>query len=115
MTSICFIATDIDKKFNSEEISTKWKEIADSWAKLEEATKARRERLNKSREQLKSHQDLCIEFARQASAFNSWYENVEENLTDPIRSRSVDEANERISEHETYAKVGFRNVEKLNL
>ena len=93
---------------NSEEISTKWKEIADSWQKLEDATKARRERLNKSREQLKSHQDLCIEFARQASAFNSWYENVEENLTDPIRSRSVDEANERISEHETYAKVGFQ-------
>ena len=77
---------------DSEEITQRWAQVTDAWEKLEAAAKNRREKLNKLREELDAHQDLCIKFSRLASAFNSWYENVEENLTDPIRSRSVDEA-----------------------
>ena len=36
-------------------------------------------------------EELFILFARKASAFNSWLEDVEEDLTDPVRCSSLDE------------------------
>lgn len=30
-------------------------------------------------------------FAKKASAFNSWFENAEEDLTDPVRCNSIEE------------------------
>ena len=35
--------------------------------------------------------DLFLQFAKKASAFNSWYENAEEDLTDPVRCNSLEE------------------------
>ena len=36
-------------------------------------------------------EDLCLLFAKKASEFNSWFENAEEDLTDPVRCNSVDQ------------------------
>lgn len=36
-------------------------------------------------------EDLYLSFAKKASAFNSWFENAEEDLTDPVRCNSLDE------------------------
>ena len=36
-------------------------------------------------------EDLYLTFAKKASAFNSWFENAEEDLTDPVRCNSVEE------------------------
>ena len=36
-------------------------------------------------------EDLFLLFAKKASAFNSWFENAEEDLTDPVRCNSVEE------------------------
>lgn len=36
-------------------------------------------------------EDLYLTFAKRASAFNSWYENAEEDLTDPVRCNSLEE------------------------
>ena len=41
------------------------------------------------------------------------YENVEENLTDPVRSRAVDEAEQRIEEHNAYAAEILAESSKL--
>ena len=34
---------------------------------------------------------MFLLFAKKASAFNSWFENAEEDLTDPVRCNSVEE------------------------
>ena len=36
-------------------------------------------------------EELFLTFAKKASTFNSWYENVEEDLTDSVRCNSVEE------------------------
>ena len=41
------------------------------------------------------------------------YENVEENLTDPVRSRAVDEAEQRIEEHNAYTAEILAESSKL--
>lgn len=38
-----------------------------------------------------SIEELYLSFAKKASAFNSWFENAEEDLTDPVRCNSLDE------------------------
>lgn len=36
-------------------------------------------------------EELYLTFAKKASAFNSWFENAEEDLTDPVRCNSLEE------------------------
>ncbi len=36
-------------------------------------------------------EELYLQFAKKASAFNSWLEDAEEDLTDPVRCSSLDE------------------------
>ena len=36
-------------------------------------------------------EDLFLLFAKKASEFNSWFENAEEDLTDPVRCNSVEQ------------------------
>ena len=36
-------------------------------------------------------EELFLTFAKKACTFNSWYENVEEDLTDSVRCNSVEE------------------------
>ncbi|KXJ20343.1 Spectrin alpha chain, non-erythrocytic 1 [Exaiptasia diaphana] len=61
------------------------------WQELLDASLARKERLIQSQEQYKKVEDLFLLFAKKASAFNSWFENAEEDLTDPVRCNSVEE------------------------
>ena len=51
----------------------------------------RRQRLLRAQEQYREVEDLFLLFAKKASAFNSWFENAEEDLTDPVRCNSVEE------------------------
>ena len=41
--------------------------------------------------QYREVEDLYLMFAKKASTFNSWFENAEEDLTDPVRCNSVEE------------------------
>ena len=45
----------------------------------------------KSQDKYKKVEDMYLLFAKKASAFNSWFENAEEDLTDPVRCNSVEE------------------------
>lgn len=40
---------------------------------------------------------MYLLFAKKASAFNSWFENAEEDLTDPVRCNSVEEIMVKLS------------------
>lgn len=44
-------------------------------------------------------EDLFLLFAKKASAFNSWFENAEEDLTDPVRCNSVEEIRVSFTAH----------------
>ena len=59
-------------------------------------SRSRRQRLLRAQEQYREVEDLFLLFAKKASAFNSWFENAEEDLTDPVRCNSVEEI--RVSE-----------------
>ena len=61
------------------------------WQALLEASAARKEQLLKSQDKYKKVEDMYLLFAKKASAFNSWFENAEEDLTDPVRCNSVEE------------------------
>ncbi|XP_074621265.1 spectrin alpha chain, non-erythrocytic 1-like [Acropora palmata] len=61
------------------------------WEQLLEDSKTRKERLQHAQDQYKKVEDLFLLFAKKASAFNSWFENAEEDLTDPVRCNSVEE------------------------
>lgn len=61
------------------------------WQDLRGASEARRMRLVKFQEQFQQIEDLFLTFAKKASQFNSWFENAEEDLTDPVRCNSIEE------------------------
>nr|CAD7441580.1 unnamed protein product [Timema bartmani] len=42
-------------------------------------------------DQFRQIEELYLTFAKKASAFNSWFENAEEDLTDPVRCNSIEE------------------------
>lgn len=52
---------------------------------------ARKQRLLRMQEQFRQIEELYLTFAKKASAFNSWFENAEEDLTDPVRCNSIEE------------------------
>lgn len=61
------------------------------WQKLLADSNARKQRLLSMQEQFRQIEELYLTFAKKASAFNSWFENAEEDLTDPVRCNSIEE------------------------
>ena len=61
------------------------------WQKLLSDSDARKQRLLLLQEQYRQVEDLYLAFAKKASTFNSWFENAEEDLTDPVRCNSIEE------------------------
>lgn len=61
------------------------------WKKLLTAAEARKQKLNEALQLHQRIEDMFLEFAQKASQFNSWFENAEEDLTDPVRVNSLDE------------------------
>ncbi|XP_044259625.1 spectrin alpha chain isoform X3 [Tribolium madens] len=61
------------------------------WQKLLADSDARKQRLLHMQDQFRQIEDLFLTFAKRASAFNSWFENAEEDLTDPVRCNSIEE------------------------
>ncbi|XP_071821753.1 spectrin alpha chain, non-erythrocytic 1-like isoform X5 [Apostichopus japonicus] len=72
------------------------------WEKLLADSNDRRQRLLRAQEQYQEVEDLFLLFAKKASAFNSWFENAEEDLTDPVRCNSVEEIKALKKAHEAF-------------
>ncbi|XP_060065678.1 spectrin alpha chain-like isoform X1 [Ylistrum balloti] len=72
-------------------IEKRYNDVIDRWQKLLNDSDARKQRLLRLQEQYRQIEDLYLTFAKKASAFNSWFENAEEDLTDPVRCNSVEE------------------------
>ncbi|XP_056289085.1 spectrin alpha chain, non-erythrocytic 1 [Pseudoliparis swirei] len=72
------------------------------WRQLLGDSAARRERLLQAQEHFRKVEDLFLTFAKKASAFNSWFENAEEDLTDPVRCNSLEEIRALREAHEAF-------------
>jgi len=77
----------------SEAINKKYQEVIARWQKLLADSNNRKTRLLQVQDQFRKIEELFLLFAKKASAFNSWFENAEEDMTDPVRCNSVEEIN----------------------
>lgn len=75
----------------SAAIQKRHDDVLTRWQNLRAAADARKYRLLDMQDQFREIEDLYLTFAKKASAFNSWFENAEEDLTDPVRCNSIEE------------------------
>eukprot|EP00794_Sanderia_malayensis_P015984 gene15984-17594_t len=76
--------------------------LLNRWQQLLADSKMRKEQLVDVERQYQKIEDLCLLFAKKASVFSSWYENAEEDLTDPVRCNSVDEIKSLLDAHSAF-------------
>ncbi|VDM96402.1 unnamed protein product [Thelazia callipaeda] len=90
------------------------------WQQLLANSEARRQRLLKMQDQYKQIEELYLTFAKKASAFNSWFENAEEDLTDPVRCNSLEEISALREAHAEFhkslstAEDDFKQLQQLD-
>merc|ERR1712158_33586 len=75
----------------AEAINKKFSVVIARWQKLLADSAGREQRLLQVQDQFRQIEELYLTFAKKASAFNSWFENAEEDMTDPVRCNSVEE------------------------
>lgn len=75
----------------SASINKKYDEVISRWQRLLADSNKRKQRLLQVQEQFRQIEELYLTFAKKASAFNSWFENAEEDMTDPVRCNSIEE------------------------
>lgn len=75
----------------SPSILKRHEDVLARWQKLRSDSEGRKARLLQMQEQFRQIEELYLNFAKKASAFNSWFENAEEDLTDPVRCNSIEE------------------------
>jgi len=90
------------------------------WNNLLNKANERREKLLKLQKHYQMVEDLFLLFAKKASEFNSWFENAEEDLTDPVRCNSVEQIKNLLDAHTTFRdsldqpKANFNELVELD-
>ena len=101
-------------------INSKYDHIIECWNKLRSLSKFRLNKLYEQKNKFKDIDELYLKFAKKASSFNSWFENAEEDLTDPVRCNSIEEINELLIAHERFqstlsiARQEFEELKQLD-
>ncbi|XP_076454932.1 LOW QUALITY PROTEIN: spectrin alpha chain-like [Babylonia areolata] len=101
-------------------IERRYNDVMARWQKLLADSEERRQKLLLLQEQYRQIEDLYLTFAKKASAFNSWFENAEEDLTDPVRCNSVEEIKALREAHDQFkaslsaALSDFNQLEALD-
>jgi len=75
----------------AQSINKKYGVVIDRWNRLLADSLAREKQLLQVQDQFRQIEELYLTFAKKASAFNSWFENAEEDMTDPVRCNSIEE------------------------
>lgn len=83
---------DQSAPMRSDAVAKRYDDVMKRWNDLRGASEARKASLNHTQDQFKQIEEHFLTFAKRASAFNSWFENAEEDLTDPVRCNSIEEA-----------------------
>ncbi|KAL3092945.1 hypothetical protein niasHS_004972 [Heterodera schachtii] len=104
----------------SAAIEQRHRAVIQRWQQLLANSLERRRKLTEAQAHFKQIEDLYLTFAKKASAFNSWFENAEEDLTDPVRCNSLEEIRALREAHTEFQKslVGaeddFRQLQELD-
>ena len=104
----------------SSNINSKYNHIIECWSRLRTLSKSRLGKLVEQKGKFKDIDELYLKFAKKASSFNSWFENAEEDLTDPVRCNSIEEINELLIAHDRFqgtlnvAKQEFEELKQLD-
>lgn len=95
-------------------------DVLTRWHNLLGASEARKQKLLKVKEKFEQIEELFLKFAKKASAFSSWFENAEEDLTDPVRCNSIEEIRALREAHLEFQKSlsgpqsDFEQLDQLN-
>merc|ERR1719242_2345734 len=96
----------------SDSINKKYEEVISRWQKLLSDSNNQKQRLLQVQEQFRQIEELYLTFAKKASAFNSWFENAEEDMTDPVRCNSVEEIRSLREAHKQFqASLSSANLD----
>ncbi|XP_036385628.1 spectrin alpha chain, non-erythrocytic 1-like isoform X3 [Megalops cyprinoides] len=90
------------KHVQSRAIEDRHAALMKRWNQLLSNSAARKKKLLEAQEHFRKVEDLFLTFAKKASAFNSWFENAEEDLTDPVRCNSLEEIRALRDAHEAF-------------
>uniref|UniRef100_A0A8C8EWC0 Spectrin alpha, non-erythrocytic 1 n=1 Tax=Oncorhynchus tshawytscha TaxID=74940 RepID=A0A8C8EWC0_ONCTS len=108
------------KHVQSKAIETRHAALMKRWNQLLDNSQARKKKLLEAQEHFRKVEDLFLTFAKKASAFNSWFENAEEDLTDPVRCNSLEEIRALRDAHEAFrsslssAQADFNQLAELD-
>lgn len=72
------------ENFRKADIEKLHGDLLKRWNDLLKLAEAKKNRLDNFEKSYKEIEDLFLQFAKKASAFNSWFENAEEDLTDSV-------------------------------
>uniref|UniRef100_A0A8D3C887 Spectrin alpha chain, non-erythrocytic 1 n=1 Tax=Scophthalmus maximus TaxID=52904 RepID=A0A8D3C887_SCOMX len=104
----------------SKAIEARHASLIKRWNQLLSNSAARKKKLLEAQEHFRKVEDLFLTFAKKASAFNSWFENAEEDLTDPVRCNSLEEIRALREAHEAFrsslssAQADFNQLDELD-
>ncbi|XP_075434718.1 spectrin alpha chain, non-erythrocytic 1 isoform X8 [Ascaphus truei] len=108
------------KHVQSRAIETRHASLMKRWHQLLDNSAARKKKLLEAQEHYRKVEDLFLTFAKKASAFNSWFENAEEDLTDPVRCNSLEEIKALREAHDAFrnslssAQTDFNQLAELD-
>uniref|UniRef100_A0A4W3K2V2 Spectrin alpha, non-erythrocytic 1 n=1 Tax=Callorhinchus milii TaxID=7868 RepID=A0A4W3K2V2_CALMI len=108
------------KHIQSKAIEARHASLMKRWNQLLANSDARKKKLLEAQEHFRKLEDLFLTFAKKASAFNSWFENAEEDLTDPVRCNSLEEIKALREAHEAFrsslssAQTDFNQLAELD-
>ncbi|KAG5834943.1 hypothetical protein ANANG_G00266900 [Anguilla anguilla] len=108
------------KHVQSRAIEARHAALIKRWNQLLANSAARKKKLLEAQEHFRKVEDLFLTFAKKASAFNSWFENAEEDLTDPVRCNSLEEIRALRDAHEAFrsslssAEADFTQLAELD-
>ncbi|XP_063288681.1 spectrin alpha chain, non-erythrocytic 1 isoform X6 [Pelobates fuscus] len=108
------------KHVQSRAIESRHASLMKRWNQLLDNSAARKKKLLEAQEHYRKVEDLFLTFAKKASAFNSWFENAEEDLTDPVRCNSLEEIKALREAHDAFrnslssAQTDFSQLAELD-
>ncbi|XP_023696436.2 spectrin alpha chain, non-erythrocytic 1 isoform X2 [Paramormyrops kingsleyae] len=108
------------KHVQSRAIEARHAALMKRWNQLLANSADRKKKLLEAQKHFRKVEDLFLTFAKKASAFNSWFENAEEDLTDPVRCNSLEEIRALRDAHEAFrsslssAEADFSQLAELD-
>ena len=114
------LTSSLSSQQDLQRIKQKFEQVYERWQSLIAASDSRKSQLKVAEAKFREIDDLYLLFAKKASTFNSWFENAEEDLTDPVRCNTIEEIHELIKAHERFmntlgnAVVDFDELQQLD-